>query len=90
MVNKGERMLTYKEANNLVEKKYKNSHVSLTMDLGKKFIIALEPNNLKKGTTSLDSFFSVDKQFGIVKEYSPVMDPEEFKKALKRVVYRAK
>lgn len=83
-------MLTYKEANSLIEKKYKDSHASVTMDLGKKFIIALEPNNLKKGITSLDSFFSVNKQTGNIKEYSPVMDPEEFKKALKRVVYRSK
>lgn len=82
-------MLTYEEANELVLKKYKDSHVNQTLDAGKVFIIDLEPNGLKAGTISLDGFFAVDKLTKEVSEYSPVMKPEEFKVALKKVVYKS-
>lgn len=81
-------MLTFEEANKLVLKDHKDAHINQTFDAGKKFIIDLEPNNLKEGVTSLDGFFSVDKVSGEVKEYSPVMDPEEFKNAMKHIVYK--
>lgn len=82
-------MLTYEEANELVLREHKDAHVNQTFDAGKKYIIDLEPNNLKSGVTSLDGFFAVDKLTKKVSEYSPVMDPEEFKAAMKKVVYKA-
>lgn len=81
-------MIDYKEANKLVMELHKNSKVTSTMDAGNKFIISLVPNNLKKGEFVLDGFFSVDKKTGKVNEYSPVMDTEEFKRAMKNVVYK--
>lgn len=82
-------MLTYEEANKLVLEKHKDAHVTCTMDAGKKFIIALKPNSYDNDKFVLDGTFAVDKLTKKVSEYSPVMDPEEFKAAMKRVVYKA-
>lgn len=81
-------MLTYEEANKLVLDQHKDCKVTSTMDAGKKFLISLKPNSFREDQFVLDGYFSVDKLTKEVKEYSPVMDPEEFKAAMKKVVYR--
>ena len=83
-----EKGMTSKNAGDLVLKEYKDGVVSAIMELDNAFIVCLIPKNLKDGDISLDSFFKVEKSSGKVSEYSPVMDPEEFKKALKNIVYK--
>ena len=80
--------MDFKEAGNLVIKEYSEGIVEAVMDSGNSFIVSIIPKNLKDGDMSLDSFFKVDKKTKKVSEYSPVMDPEEFKKALKNIVYK--
>lgn len=63
-----------------------NSYVTCIMNSGNKWIVSLCPKNMKENDL-LDAFFSIDK-FGSIKEYSPVMDPSEFKKALNNVIYK--
>ena len=81
------KIMDAKNAGNLVLKECKNATISTIMELNNSFIVCIVPNNLKDGDISLDSFFKVEKSSGKVSEYSPVMDPEEFKKALKNIVY---
>lgn len=83
-------MISYKEANELLLSNHKDSIVISTMDAGDKFIIAIEPNNLKKGQYVLDALFTVNKRTKEIKEYSPVMDPKEYKEAMKHEVYSIK
>lgn len=80
--------MDFKEAGNIVAKEYPDGIVSAIMEIDNSFIICLIPKNLKPGDISLDSFFKVDKKTKKISEYSPVMDPEEFKKALKNIVYK--
>lgn len=80
-------MLTYEEANKILLEHHKDSHVTCTMDAGKKFIIMLKPNSYKEDQVVLDNTFTVDKLTKEISEYSPVMDPEEFKAAMNKVVY---
>lgn len=81
-------MLTYEEANSLVLKRHRDCKVTSTMDAGNSFIITLRPNYFREDQIVLDGFFRVDKRTKQISEYSPVMDPEEFKKAMKNVVYK--
>ena len=84
-------MISYKEAGQLVLNKYdKNSSVISVLDAGSSWIVSIAPKNLSKGEYVLDANFKVNKLTGKVSEYSTVMNPEEFKKALKLEVYKVK
>lgn len=89
-LGKGDNLMKYSEAMNLVSKKHKDSIIVQVLDAGDSFIIALEPKDLKKGDISFDSFFKVNKRTESITEYSPIEDPEEFKKALDHEVYSGK
>ena len=83
-------MIGFKEANELLLKQHKDCMVTSTMDAGDKYIIALVPNSFSKDQFVLDGLFSVNKKTGEIKEYSPVMDPKEYKTAMKHEVYTNK
>lgn len=83
-------MLTYQEANKIVLKKYPDSIIISTLDAGDSFLISPKPKAYRKDQMVLDGLFKVDKKTGEMTEYSPVQDPEEFKKALDHEVYRGK
>jgi hypothetical protein len=80
--------MNFKAIENSVIKLYPEGIVSAIMEIKDSFIVCLVPKNLKNGDISLDSFFKVNKRTHEVTEYSPVMDPEEFKSALKNIVYK--
>lgn len=82
-------MVTVMDAIKAVEKKDSGISVGVVMDFPKSYIVSF----MSKGgsmETSVDNFYSVDKNNGRISEYSPLFDLEEFKKYKDNVVYRRK
>ncbi len=82
-------MIGYADAGKIALKGHKDSYVSYIYNAGSFWLVVLNLKNLPKGKYLLDPYFKVDKKTGKVSEYSPVKDPDEFKNALKNVVYKA-
>lgn len=81
--------MTYEEAIKSVLSKHKDCKCTSVLDMKSKFIVSIQPNNWNPGEMLLDPYFSVDKKTGKVSEWTPIMDPEGFKKALASgVVYK--
>lgn len=74
-------MLTYKEACTKILEKYSDSEIVVGYQGSKFYLFAIKPKNSNKRL--LDNYFTVDKKTGEVNEYSPVMNPSEFKEMLK-------
>lgn len=79
--------MTHTEAIRRVLSSYKDSKCDAAYKLKDGYLVTISPTNLKEGDYMLDNFFKVDSS-GKVTEYSPVMDPEEFKSALKKPVFK--
>ena len=80
--------ITVEQAKHIVLKKYSDSIVNSVMVIPSGYVVNIQPKNWKKNDTLLGGYFKVSKTDGKMSEYSPVMDPEEFKKALNNVVYK--
>ena len=81
--------MTYQEAIKSVLSKHKDCKCTSVLDMNNIFVVSIQPNNWKQDEILLDPYFSVDKKTGKVSEWTPIMDPEGFKKALvSGVVYR--
>lgn len=74
----------YIEAKNKMLNKFKDSEILCVMKMKDGFLFSIKP----KKTTDyvLDAFFKVNN-YGKIEEYSPVMNPKEFKEAMKNIVY---
>lgn len=73
------------EAKKIILSKYKDSEIVSIMKLRNGYLFSIKPKNWKDGDILLDPFFKVDNN-GNLSEYSPVMDPEEFKEAMRNVI----
>lgn len=81
--------MTYEEAIKKVLLKHKDCKCTSVLDMNSIFVVSIQPKNWKSGEMLLDPYFSVDKKTGNVSEWTPIMDPEGFKKALASgVVYK--
>lgn len=81
--------MTFKEAMDRVLSGHKDCKVITVLEFSDKFVVSIQPKNWNPDEIILDPYFSVDKKTGKVSEWSPIMDPEGFKKALKDgVVYK--
>lgn len=76
---------TYGEAKKRILKEHPESIVTRGMKTKLGFIFALRPKNFDSSKQLLDPYFQVTTT-GKVQEYSPVMDPEEFKYALSHII----
>ena len=79
---KGDEM-TYERAKKIVLTKYSDSKVCAGFETASGFVFSIKPSRMKDDEYVLDGTFVVEKSTGEVKEYSPVMDPEEWKHGLK-------
>lgn len=79
--------LTVDGAKRIMEKAYPDSFVTSIMDSPKGYICSLKPKNWNPNEMLMGNFFKVSKSDCKISEYSPVMDPEEFKLAMKNTVY---
>lgn len=79
--------ITVENAKNIVLDRFPDSIVNSVMDLPSDYLVSIQPKKWDENKILLDPFFKVSKKDGSVREYSPVMDPEEFKKALQNVLY---
>lgn len=74
-------MTTPKEAKGLLLNKYKNSKIVNAFDLESKYLFTLYPKDKNPSEDLLlDSFYTVDKKNGEIKEYSPLFNLDEFRK----------
>lgn len=81
--------MTFKEAMDRVLSGHKDCKVTMVLEFSDKFIVSIEPKDWNPEEILLDPFFAVDKKSGKVSEWTPIMDPDGFKKALKDgVVYK--
>lgn len=78
--------MTYERAKNIILNKYKDSVVLSAFDTPSGYIFSIQPKTCKKNEYILDGFFKVIKATGKIEEYSPVKDPEDFKRARKNRV----
>lgn len=80
--------MVYQQAIGVLLKNHSDSKVLCVMELEDKFILSIQPNNMKSGTYILDGYFTVNKSNGKIGEYCPTMDPDEFRKAIDNIVYK--
>lgn len=74
--------MEYNKAKEKLLEEYKDSRVVASYKIKNGFIFSIKPKSWADDQYVLDGFFKVDDANGIT-EYSPVMNPEEFKRALK-------
>lgn len=82
MVNGGNHM-TEADAKSIVLKNHSDSIVVGSFELKDGFVFSLQPKDLKDDYI-LDGFFKIDKSTGKESEYSPLLNIEEFREAIKR------
>lgn len=75
----------YKQASEIVLKKYPDSDIIGAFKLSDGYLFSMKPKSWSREDYVLDGFFKVSSD-GTMSEYSPVMDPEEFKEALKNEI----
>lgn len=81
--------MTYEEAIKKVLSKHKDCKCTSVLDMKSMFVVSIQPSKWNPNEMLLDPYFSVDKKTGKVSEWTPVMNPEGFKKALASgVVYK--
>lgn len=81
--------ISYSKAETILLSRHRDSIILCGMELSDGYLFSIRPKNWKDDQVVLDGFFKVSKSDGKISEYSPVMNPEEFKTAMKHVVYKA-
>lgn len=76
-------MVKYAEAKHKILSKFKNSELLCSMQLKDGFLFSIKPKSTDDYV--LDGFFKVTNA-GAIEEYSPVMNPEEFKESFKHII----
>lgn len=77
--------ISYKKAVELILQKYSDSDIIGAFKLPDGYLFSIKPKSWSKDEYVLDGFFKVSDA-GVISEYSPVMDPEEFKEALQNEI----
>lgn len=77
--------ITYKKASELILQTYSDSDIIGAFKLPDGYLFSMKPKSWSKDEYVLDGFFKVSND-GVISEYSPVMDPEEFKEALRNEI----
>lgn len=81
--------MTFKEVMDRVLSGHKDCKIITVLEFSDKFVVSIQPKNWNPDEILLDPYFSVDKKSGKISEWTPIMDPDGFKKALKDgVVYK--
>lgn len=75
--------MNYKKCKQAMLTKYPDSNIVGAFETSSGYIFSLKPKTWKKDEYVLDGMFKVSFDAKRITEYSPVMDPEEFKQALK-------
>lgn len=78
--------ISYKKAAELILQKYSDSDIIGVFKLPDGYLFSIKPKSWSKDDYVLDGFFKVSSKTGGISEYSPVMDPEEFKEALRNKI----
>lgn len=73
----------YEIAKNRILTRFKTSNIICAMRMKDGFLFSIKPKNAKDYV--LDAFFKVDNN-GNITDYSPVMNPEEFKEAMNNII----
>lgn len=74
--------MNYIDAKETILKKYSDSVINSSYKLKDDYLFSIRPKNFNDTQTLLDPYFKVSNS-GKITEYSPVMDPAEFKAAMK-------
>ena len=77
--------ISYKQASETILKKYSDSDIIGAFKLPDGYLFSIKPKSWSQDDYVLDGFFKVSDT-GELSEYSPVMDPEEFKEALQNEI----
>ena len=75
--------ITVNNAKQILLKKYPDSVVNAVLDTPSGYILYIQPKDWDKSKGICNGYFKINKTTGKISEYSPVMDPEEFKTAMK-------
>lgn len=76
--------ISFDEAKAIVLSKYRKYKIVNAFDLSRKYVFVLYPNSVDpRKDVQLDPFYSVRKDNGLVEEYTPLLDMDEFKRASK-------
>jgi hypothetical protein len=77
--------IQYKEASEKLLKKFSDSDIIGAFKLTDGYLFSIKPKSWSQDEYVLDGFFKVSST-GVISEYSPVMNPEEFKEALQNEI----
>ncbi len=76
-------MIDYKTAKMSIKKSHPNDVITSSFETPTLYVFALKPKDIESDVVLIDPFFSIDKRTGKEKEYSPVFDLDNYKKAMK-------
>jgi hypothetical protein len=83
--------MTFNDAKQTILRRFRDSNITLAFEINSGFVFSIKPKNWSKDDAILDAFFLVNKTNGRIYEYSPLLNPDEFKHAIyNRVLYRAR
>lgn len=82
--------VSVERAKRIVLNAHSDSIINSILDVPSGYVFGIQPKNWNANDTLLGGYFKVSKQDGKLSEYSPVMDPEEFKNALRNPLYMRK
>lgn len=77
--------IQYKEASEKLLQKFSDSDIIGAFKLTDGYLFSIKPKSWSQDEYVLDGFFKVSNT-GVISEYSPVMNPEEFKEALQNEI----
>ena len=77
--------ITHKQASEIILQKHPDSDIIGAFKLTDGYLFSIKPKSWSQDDYVLDGFFKVSND-GVISEYSPVMDPEEFKEALQNEI----
>lgn len=79
-------MLTVNEAAKKALKENPGMKIREALDVGNKYVFSIVPESAKPGETYLDPYQAVDKNTGKVSGFAPMMDIDNFVKALEHPI----
>lgn len=79
--------ITLENAKKKILEKYSDSIINSIMNTPSGYIFNIQPKFWGEKDTLLGGFFKVSKTDGKLTEYSTVMNPAEFREALKNTIY---
>lgn len=77
--------ISYQEAESAILKKMSNCEIMASFKIPSGYVFSMKPKNWDTKKVLAEPYFKVSFK-GDISEYSPVMDPKEFREGMKNII----